>query len=174
MNNSIVSSRTISILSVAFLSFLAFCSDGFGFYQAEKGRWMSRDPSGERGSANLHSFVKNNTQLYVDLFGLGVWEITLEGKPVTEGVEVKAEKGRPQFGVSYTMDESEKKCCDDFKIIRMGDAKTWENPNDDPNSCISVAGRVYCTPDEVGGFFGIGPQIIPWTFKFRLFPHNCG
>jgi hypothetical protein len=70
MQNLIVPSRAIAILRTAFLSFLALCSDGFGFYQAEKGRWMSRDLAGEQGGANLYIFVSNDMIDSVDLLGL--------------------------------------------------------------------------------------------------------
>lgn len=35
---------------------------GFRFYSPEMGRWLNRDPIGERGGINLHRFV-NNTPL---------------------------------------------------------------------------------------------------------------
>jgi RHS repeat-associated protein len=43
---------------------------GFRYYQPETGRWLSRDPIGERGGVNLYGFVKNNGVSRIDYLGL--------------------------------------------------------------------------------------------------------
>jgi RHS repeat-associated protein len=43
---------------------------GYRYYIPEIGRWLSRDPIGERGGRNLYRFVKNRPILRVDIFGL--------------------------------------------------------------------------------------------------------
>jgi RHS repeat-associated protein len=43
---------------------------GFRYYDAETGRWPSRDPIGERGGLNLYGFVENNAVNRWDLLGL--------------------------------------------------------------------------------------------------------
>jgi RHS repeat-associated protein len=39
---------------------------GYRFYAPALGRWMTRDPIGERGGINLYGFVDNNPINYVD------------------------------------------------------------------------------------------------------------
>jgi RHS repeat-associated protein len=39
-------------------------------YSADLGRWLSRDPIGERGGINLYAYVLNNPINLIDLFGL--------------------------------------------------------------------------------------------------------
>jgi hypothetical protein len=40
------------------------------FYNTSTGRWLSRDPIGERGGANLYTFVWNSPGNRIDYFGL--------------------------------------------------------------------------------------------------------
>ncbi|MCO5043847.1 MAG: RHS repeat-associated core domain-containing protein [Kiritimatiellae bacterium] len=57
---------------------------GFRFYSSEMGRWLSRDPLGERGGLNLHGFVRNDPIRYVDPLGLVTYDLdpsTHEGVP---------------------------------------------------------------------------------------------
>ena len=42
----------------------------FRVYDPEKGRWLSRDPLGEKVGFNLYEYVNNKTVLYRDLLGL--------------------------------------------------------------------------------------------------------
>jgi hypothetical protein len=47
------------------------------FYNATTGRWLSRDPAGERGGLNVMAFVHNNTPNAADALGLqsfGGWD----------------------------------------------------------------------------------------------------
>jgi len=43
---------------------------GFRYYQPETGRWLSRDPIGERGGVNLYTLVRNRPTNRVDFLGL--------------------------------------------------------------------------------------------------------
>jgi integrase/recombinase XerD len=43
---------------------------GYRYLDTQLGRWLSRDPIGERGGRNLYEFAKNNGILYFDLYGL--------------------------------------------------------------------------------------------------------
>jgi len=43
---------------------------GFRYYSPETGRWLSRDPIGERGGINLYAFVDNDAINSFDLLGL--------------------------------------------------------------------------------------------------------
>jgi RHS repeat-associated protein len=42
-------------------------------YDADTGRWLSRDPIGESGGLNLYGYVRNNPMSYVDPFGLAIF-----------------------------------------------------------------------------------------------------
>ena len=43
---------------------------GYRYYNPGIGRWVSRDPIGEKGGANLHGFNRGNPIHYVDILGL--------------------------------------------------------------------------------------------------------
>jgi RHS repeat-associated protein len=43
---------------------------GFRFYNPMVGKWMTRDPIGERGGLNLYGFVGNSAMNFVDTLGL--------------------------------------------------------------------------------------------------------
>ncbi len=43
---------------------------GYRYYDPTTGRWLSRDPIGERGGENLYGFVGNDAISYVDILGL--------------------------------------------------------------------------------------------------------
>jgi RHS repeat-associated protein len=43
---------------------------GYRYYSPKLGRWMNRDPIGEKGGLNLYGFVKNNPITYYDPKGL--------------------------------------------------------------------------------------------------------
>jgi RHS repeat-associated protein len=51
---------------------------GYRYYQPTTGRWLSRDPIGERGGANLYGFVGNFPTNRIDLLGLKVTEYTTD------------------------------------------------------------------------------------------------
>jgi RHS repeat-associated protein len=42
---------------------------GYRYYNASTGRWLSRDPIGERGGKNLYGFVANNPVNQIDILG---------------------------------------------------------------------------------------------------------
>jgi len=60
---------------------------GQRYYNPGTGRWLSRDPSGENGSANLYSFTENNSVNRIDPNGMvsvtqgsdGNWDVTGTG-----------------------------------------------------------------------------------------------
>ncbi len=43
---------------------------GYRFYVPQLGRWLNRDPLGEKGGINLYGFVKGNPINFVDFWGL--------------------------------------------------------------------------------------------------------
>lgn len=71
-------------------------SNSFAYYQAQKGRWLSRDPIHEKGNvaskyeqpkilrppANLYLYCANNPVIYYDKNGLAYFALRpLDGKP---------------------------------------------------------------------------------------------
>jgi RHS repeat-associated protein len=56
-------------------------------YSASVGRWISRDPIGERRGINLYDYVLNDPILLTDPFGLSPWsgDVTLSGGAVLGG-----------------------------------------------------------------------------------------
>ena len=51
---------------------LLFASDARGFYHPGTGRWLSRDPIGERGGLNRYGFIGNTPVSHIDRLGLAV------------------------------------------------------------------------------------------------------
>jgi RHS repeat-associated protein len=47
---------------------------GYRFYDPANGRWLNRDPIGEKGGMNLYRTVRNNLIRYVDRLGLDIVE----------------------------------------------------------------------------------------------------
>jgi len=47
---------------------------GFRYYDAQSGRWLTKDPIGWRGGVNLYSMTKNNPHNGNDLYGLLKWD----------------------------------------------------------------------------------------------------
>jgi hypothetical protein len=45
---------------------------GFRYYDPRTGRWLSRDPIGERGGVNLYGFVENSTATFIDRIGMDI------------------------------------------------------------------------------------------------------
>ena len=48
---------------------------GYRYYSAELGRWINRDPIGEKGGANIYLAVHNNPISFFDILGL-IFDIT--------------------------------------------------------------------------------------------------
>jgi RHS repeat-associated protein len=80
---------------------------GYRSYDPLSGRWVNRDPIGERGGANLFGMVGNNSNNTVDFLGLDVaqWEL----------IETKTEQGnkssKETFVKTVTTYSWIKKCC---------------------------------------------------------------
>jgi hypothetical protein len=56
--------------TVALLLFLLLPHSGQCFYNASTGRWLSRDPIGERGGIQLYALLANSPISIVDAYGL--------------------------------------------------------------------------------------------------------
>ena len=62
---------TLALITWMLLPQTAHC-----FYNSSTGRWLSRDPIGERGGVNLYQFVRNSTVDRTDRLGLDINVIT--------------------------------------------------------------------------------------------------
>ena len=60
---------------------------GYRFYNASTGRWLSRDPKGEKGGRNLLAFCRNNPMNKADPIGLeeGTWVLTGQSSASFDG-----------------------------------------------------------------------------------------
>jgi len=96
---------------------------GYRFYDPAPGRWLSRDPIGERGGLLLYGFVENDGFNWIDLLGL---IFRWAGDP--------AEYEKPGnylplwgpasmiFSIKWTLKEE---CCDDEECCDPEDAGTY-------------------------------------------------
>ncbi len=98
---------------------------GYRYYLPELGRWINRDPIGEKGGLNLYGFVQNNPLYTIDILGL----YTYLGADFHHGIEqsdgaigtVKAGEyiishiartiGDPTFEVETSVSEDGCQCC---------------------------------------------------------------
>lgn len=67
MNHGWTGRAMVQVLVVAFA---LLAEPTKAFYSPVQGRWLSRDPLGEKGAANLHSFVENRVLNAHDRLGL--------------------------------------------------------------------------------------------------------
>ena len=65
---------------------LTLASTSHAYYQAEQGRWLNRDPIGERDAGALYGFTGNNGVNIYDRFGLRFGEGSLIGQATQEQV----------------------------------------------------------------------------------------
>ena len=80
---------------------------GHRYYSPEVGRWLSRDPIGERGGANLYVHTANSSVNLVDLLGQVVF-----GPSFHMSVTDQGEFGRSRMSFAYTYD-----CCRCTRVI---------------------------------------------------------
>jgi len=57
-------------LAILLLTVMLTSKPAFAVYNPMTGRWLTRDPIGERGGINLYQFVGNNPVNFADPFGL--------------------------------------------------------------------------------------------------------
>ena len=79
---------------------------GLRFYSPELGRWISRDPVGELGGANLLRFTDGSPVQRVDALGLDVWIVKLKGSTFGH-VYVVGDNGDGTYWASDLMPVSE-------------------------------------------------------------------
>ncbi len=75
---------------------------GFRYYSAELGRWLNRDPAGERGGLNLYAFVENYPTNSYDLFGLVKVELSLSPSDPTSAAVAWYSDANAQWGITFS------------------------------------------------------------------------
>lgn len=113
---------------------------GFRYYNPETGRWLNRDPIGERGGINLYGFVGNRPTGKIDVLGLefqgdlyviigpdirwksekpelGRFMGQARGVDSKETIEGFIKEGQRQFDNDKSMNPQGKKCNLDVKIV---------------------------------------------------------
>lgn len=79
---------------------------GYRFYSPGLGRWLSRDPSGERGGDNLYMYVDNDALNLIDPDGRGIWPLNRRrNQPEYEAVVQGADPTFPQQGIWMCQEE---------------------------------------------------------------------
>lgn len=61
--------KSLQMLLVVTLGWLALPVSGWAYYNSESGRWLSRDPIEENGGANAYSGAENNPLDKIDTDG---------------------------------------------------------------------------------------------------------
>lgn len=74
---------------------------GYRFYDPDRGRWVNRDPIGEKGGLNLYSKLRNKSLNYSDYLGL------CQGKGKQEGFRIDLQGlGGDSAGPNINIDEA--------------------------------------------------------------------
>lgn len=109
---------------------------GFRYYDPQTGRWLSRDPIGERGGLNLYGMVGNNPVNFWDYLGLN------GGNPFDSGItfEISGDFIREEYG---------EECACLLKSVTYNVAgglgygdDNWENALDELNSSVNLLSYV--------------------------------
>ncbi|MGR8980506.1 MAG: RHS repeat-associated core domain-containing protein, partial [Gammaproteobacteria bacterium] len=110
----------------------------FRAYDANIGRWISRDPVGEAGGVNLYTYVGNNPLRWIDPLGLFVTgsydsatgQLTLTDQDTGNSVTTQAESGGKPFGdpiPSGTYDILERQGRPDFYRLDKQDSFPFDD-----------------------------------------------
>jgi hypothetical protein len=141
--------RSFTTIGLAVLAFAVTCSDGFGYYQAEKGRWMSRDPIGEVG----FMIVDPNDRM----------DAVLDIRDPIQASPYNFVHNTPVNGIDYS-----------GLLWRMMDA-SWFIDADDTGTCCSGIRR-YWKLTWQKYLFKIGNKYItikPYEFKTTINRDRC-
>jgi RHS repeat-associated protein len=101
-----------------------FVCYGYRYYYPSAGRWLSRDPLGERGGVNLHGFVANNPVLLSDRNGLdfGTWvgHPGYDWEPPTRAPRLLTTDDLERIRVALDNEVKKTLCCCASREVRPG------------------------------------------------------
>jgi RHS repeat-associated protein len=84
---------------------------GYRFYAPAIGRWMTRDPIGERDGINLYTFVRNNPINYIDPLTATVWSLGINSSAfISKSPSPYSNKGyaaQCEVGIAYDTNTNE-------------------------------------------------------------------
>jgi hypothetical protein len=69
-NRTMQTRRKMHLAGIALALWLLAPANGWTFYNAAAGRWLSRDPLGETGGLQLYAAARSDLLNHYDLFGL--------------------------------------------------------------------------------------------------------
>jgi RHS repeat-associated protein len=115
---------------------------GYRYYNPRWGRWLSKDPIGERGGVNLYGMVGNDPLNYVDCLGLERRACPCDTKAVNQKAREFTDKA-----VQMTKDDEK---------------NLPKNAIKPPSTGREFGGRICCNK-KTGDVSGTGP--IPGTWK---------
>ena len=134
---------------------------GFRYYDPEAGRWLGRDPIGERGGVNLYGFVENDSIAGLDYFGLLRYVLFYYDKIGQEQFKFAAETKKREIERRNSFNPN----CD--KVLMFGattggdfvdswrDAKN-QTDGKDPNLKVASAGIF--SHGGIGALYFSGPR----------------
>ena len=96
--------------TLALIAWLLVPQTAHCFYNASTGRWLSRDPIGERGGVNVYAFAPNDAVNDVDNLGLVKCACTLHPNASADKFKDPNDWGRTICSVSPPK-VSVKECC---------------------------------------------------------------
>ncbi len=85
---------------------------GYRYYAPQLGRWLSKDPIGERGGVNLSGFVSNNSVSMVDVLGLSWSDFFGSGMVETFITWLGEECSDLEYGCRL--------CCGTLGVVHLG------------------------------------------------------
>lgn len=105
------------------------------YYQPGTGRWLSRDPIGERGGINLYGYVLNSPINFIDPLGLDVW---------VEGPSPHGDKSCGSLNSSSKTSQDDPKEPSPHKSVNVGDPKGQNRGYSfGKESGLTMNGKVY-------------------------------
>jgi len=131
---------------------------GYRYYSPSLGRWLSKDPIGEKGGVHLFAFVRNNPVDRFDLFGL----IDNGGAAKTKCQEVidwkKKQGGLKTSPITGEMKGECEKQINDL-IQGAGQVKDYWSKFD-ADKCPAPPIKCICCNEGYGGFYSPGAKDI--------------
>ena len=161
----------------------------YRYYHPNLGRWISRDPIGERGGLNLYAFSRNNGVQHLDRFGLvpfnlngypftihegatqgGTDSCVSAGGEWTDFIEPERVENYTLIGViGHKFDKIDRWLAggDELDAIDSAISAVWDkNPCKDPKTVISY--DISQVPEKLKGYIGFNGESIRLAIQSRV------